>query len=68
MQHLEADENYVMTLHEIQEMYPEDKILNDKITCVQYNKKSKNLVAGTKDGRIVFWKNFATDESPIESE
>jgi intraflagellar transport protein 140 len=34
MQHLEADENYVMTLHEIQEMYPEDKILNDKITCV----------------------------------
>ncbi|CAK55887.1 unnamed protein product (macronuclear) [Paramecium tetraurelia] len=66
---LEADENYVITLHEFQEQYPNEKILNDKITCVQYSKKSKNLVAGTKDGRLVFWKNYAlTDESPVESE
>ncbi|CAD8141887.1 unnamed protein product [Paramecium octaurelia] len=66
---LEADENYVITLHEFQELYPKEKILNDKITCVQYSKKSKNLVAGTKDGRLVFWKNYAlTDESPVESE
>ncbi|CAD8148851.1 unnamed protein product [Paramecium pentaurelia] len=66
---LEADENYVITLHEYQELYPKDKILNDKITCIQYSKKSKNLIAGTKDGKLLFWKNFAsTDESPVESE
>jgi len=69
MWHLEQDENYVLTLHEQQEMAGSENILNDKIACVAYDNKGKFLIAGTKDGRILFWKNMMMgSESPLESE
>lgn len=69
MWHLETDENYMMTLHDVQEFNPSENILNDKITCIGYNKHCKYLVAGTREGKIVFWKNNRLiDESPQESE
>lgn len=46
-----------------------DNVLNDKIACVAYDNKGKYLIAGTKEGRILFWKNMMIgSESPLESE
>jgi len=34
---------------------------------VQYEKRGKVLVAGTKEGRVIFWKNLSIgSESPID--
>jgi intraflagellar transport protein 140 len=50
-------------------MSEDPSILNDKIACVAYDKKSKVLIAGTKEGRVLFWKNLMIgSESPQESE
>jgi len=70
MWHLEEDENYVLTLHELQgEDEDGPSIMNDKLTCIDYEKKGKVLVAGTKDGRLIFWKNLSVgSESPSDSE
>ena len=32
--------------------------ITDKICCVTYINKAKTLVAGTKGGRLLFWKNM----------
>jgi hypothetical protein len=46
-----------------------ENILNDKIACIAYDNKGKFLIAGTKDGRVLLWKNMMMgSESPLESE
>lgn len=57
-----------MTLHDVQEMYPNENLLNDKLSCCAYNSRSKHMIAGTKEGKAILWKNMAYDENPIESE
>lgn len=43
--------------------------MSDKLTSIEYEKKGKVLVAGTKDGRLIFWKNLSVgSESPTDSE
>lgn len=50
-------------------MSEDPSILNDKIACVAYDNRSKVLIAGTKEGRVLFWKNMTIgSESPQESE
>ena len=39
-------------------MIEEGNVLNDKIGCIAYENKNKFLVAGTKEGRILIWKNM----------
>lgn len=57
--HIEDDENYVITLHDVQELAGEgENVLNDKIACISFDKKSKHMIAGTKEGRILFWKRL----------
>lgn len=48
--HLDADENYVLTLFDF-------GLNSDKINHIKYENKGKLMVAGTKEGRVVFWKN-----------
>lgn len=69
MWHLEQDENYVLTLIDLQAECEEGtNIMSDKLTCIQYEKKGKVLVAGTKEGRLIFWKNLSIgSESPSDS-
>jgi intraflagellar transport protein 140 len=60
MWHLENDDNYVLTLLDIdQENEGKINTMSDKVTCARYEEKGKVLVAGTKDGRVLFWKNIA---------
>lgn len=46
-----------------------DNIINDKVGCVAYDNRGKFLLAGTKDGRILIWKNLMMGvESPLDSD
>ena len=56
--HLEEDENYVMTLHDVQEQNKDVNVLNDKICCLAYDRRSRVLIGGTKEGRILFWRQL----------
>ena len=38
-----------------------NKASRDKFTQVMYDKKGKNLVAGTQEGKLIFWKNMSMD-------
>ena len=65
--HIDADENYLMSLASVEEHNPGVKMFNDKITCVRYDEKGRVLVAGTKNGYGIFWKNMAYgEESPTD--
>ena len=50
---ISSDENYVLTLAE-----PAfgGRLIQDKITTISYNQKSRTLCGGTKNGFIVMWK------------
>lgn len=47
---LDEDENYVLTLFD-------QDIRNDKIHLIQFENKSKLMIGGTQEGKLVFWKN-----------
>jgi len=39
----------------------------DKISSIVYDSRGRSLVAGTKDGRLLFWKNMALGtDSPVD--
>lgn len=41
----------------------------DKFSKVYYDKKGKNLIAGTTGGRLLFWKNTTLNtESPSDND
>eukprot|EP00828_Plagiopyla_frontata_P040807 TRINITY_DN5635_c0_g1_i1.p1 TRINITY_DN5635_c0_g1~~TRINITY_DN5635_c0_g1_i1.p1 ORF type:complete len:383 (-),score=50.68 TRINITY_DN5635_c0_g1_i1:32-1180(-) len=59
MWHLEEDENYYLTLNqmETQDSAQINALMQDKIVQIKYENHSKVLVAGTKNGKALFWKN-----------
>jgi intraflagellar transport protein 140 len=69
--HLEEDENYVLTLLGLgaDTLNKEDAsaAINDKMSTFAYEKRGKVLVAGTLNGKVIFWKNLAVgSESPSD--
>ncbi len=41
----------------------------DKISSIVYDARGRSLVAGTKEGRLMFWKNMALGtDSPIDKD
>jgi len=67
--HVAKDENYVLTLAQVDEMNKGDSLLNDKVLCIDYDEKSRILVGGTQGGACVFWKNMrAGEDSPYDSD
>ncbi|KAL4454946.1 hypothetical protein ABPG74_006328 [Tetrahymena malaccensis] len=76
MWHLDQDDNYVLTLHQLAQQTQtqqgaatviQSTNINDQITCIQYEKRGKVLVSGTREGRIIFWKNLSIgSESPLD--
>ncbi len=66
--HLENDDNYVLTLFDILNNNNGSNVLSDKFISVSYQSKSKVLVAGTKEGRVIFWKCFTSGGSPSDSD
>ena len=60
MWHLENDDNYVLTLFDFeQENNGSANFMMDKVTCAKYEAKGKVLIGGTKEGRVIFWKNIS---------
>ncbi len=60
MWHLENDDNYVLTLFDLeQDSNGGGGFMTDKVSCVKYEDKGKVLIGGTKEGKIVFWKNMS---------
>ena len=66
--HLEADENYALTVFDIPPGEDEgSNFTSDKISSVVYDSRGRSLVAGTKEGKLLFWKNMALgNDSPID--
>jgi intraflagellar transport protein 140 len=41
----------------------------DKISSIVYDSRGRSLVAGTREGRLMFWKNMALGtDSPIDKD
>lgn len=41
----------------------------DKISSIAYDSRGRSLVAGTREGRLMFWKNMALGtDSPVDKE
>jgi intraflagellar transport protein 140 len=68
--HLEADENYNLTVFDV--LNADSVGINmaaDKISSVVYDSRGRSLVAGTREGRLMFWKNMALGtDSPIDKD
>lgn len=56
--HIEDDEKYLLTLTDVADN-DDQQLKVDKIQTIEYERKGKVLVAGTKGGSLVFWKNIA---------
>lgn len=42
---------------------------NDKISTIVYDTRGRSLVAGTREGRLLFWKNMALGtDSPLDKD
>jgi len=66
MWHLEEDENYILSYSNGAES---SRFSNDKLTKIVYSKQNKLLIAGTMEGRLIFWKNmYFGNESPTETD
>ncbi len=67
--HVEKDENYVLTLAQVDEQNKGENLLNDKVLSIDYDEKSRILVGGTQGGACVFWKNMrAGEDSPYDND
>ena len=66
--HLEADENYNLTVFDV--LNADSMGVNmatDKISSIVYDNRGRSLVAGTREGRLMFWKNMALGtDSPVD--
>ena len=41
----------------------------DKISSIVYDSRGRSLVAGTREGRLMFWKNMALGtDSPVDKD
>lgn len=68
--HLEADENYSLTVFDILKVDLEKVNMgSDKISSIVYDNRGRSLVAGTREGRLMFWKNMALGtDSPLDKD
>ena len=67
--HLESDENYVLTLFDVEQAIGGINTFADKLISIKYDNKGKNLIAGTKEGKVLFWKNNGFgNSSPTDSD
>jgi intraflagellar transport protein 140 len=67
--HLEQDENYALTVFDVLNNEDGTSFAADKISSIVYDGRGRSLVAGTRDGRLLFWKNMALgSESPVDKE
>ncbi len=68
--HLEADENYNLTVFDV--LNADSVGINmaaDKISSIVYDNRGRSLVAGTREGRLMFWKNMALGtDSPVDKD
>lgn len=67
--HLENDENYVLTLFDVEQVIGGLNTFTDKIISIKYENKGKVLVGGTKEGKVLFWKHQGFgNSSPSDSD
>ena len=67
--HLENDENYVLTLFDVEQAIGGLNTFTDKIVSIKYESKGKVLIGGTKEGKVLFWKNQGFgNSSPSDSD
>lgn len=67
--HLEEDENYSLTIFDVLNSDNSEMMPTDKISTVVYDSRGRSLVAGTREGKLLFWKNMALGtDSPIDKD
>ena len=67
--HLENDENYVLTLFDVEQAVGGINTFTDKIVSIKYENKGKVLAGGTREGKVLFWKNQSFgNSSPSDSD
>ena len=70
--HLEQDENYSLTVFDVLNVENNNSGINlgsDKICNIIYDARGRSLVAGTREGRLMFWKNMALGtDSPVDKD
>lgn len=69
--HLDADENYNLTVFDVlsSENNSGMNLGTDKISSIVYDSRGRSLVCGTREGRLMFWKNMALGtDSPIDKD
>jgi intraflagellar transport protein 140 len=58
--HLHSDENYNLTVFDVLAVdSATTNMATDKISSIVYDGRGRSLVAGTREGRLMFWKNMA---------
>jgi hypothetical protein len=68
MWHLEQDENYVLTLFDVEQTIGGFNSLSDRIHTMEYMDKQKLLIGGSREGKVLFWKSQTFgSESPYDS-
>jgi intraflagellar transport protein 140 len=68
--HLQSDENYNLTVFDILNSDSvNSNMATDKISSIVYDNRGRSLVAGTREGRLMFWKNMALGtDSPVDKD
>ncbi len=69
--HLAEDENYNLTVFDVltSEANEGVNLQLDKISSIVYDSRGRSLVAGTKNGCLLFWKNSALNtDSPVDKD
>ena len=67
--HIESDENYLLTLADVEDKNPGSKLMADKVIGIKYDSRNKVLIGGSKSGNAFFWKNNCYgNESPYDND
>jgi intraflagellar transport protein 140 len=68
--HLATDENYNLTVFDVLNADSvATNMATDKISSIVYDGRGRSLVAGTREGRLMFWKNMALGtDSPSDKD
>lgn len=68
--HLATDENYNLTVFDVLNSDSvATNMATDKISSIVYDGRGRSLVAGTREGRLMFWKNMALGtDSPSDKD
>lgn len=69
--HLQEDETYNLTVFDVLSSDNNSgmNLGTDKISSIVYDSRGRSLVAGTREGRLMFWKNMALGtDSPVDKD